>query len=63
MPDKARARPSSAPRRLIVAVTGGSGLIYAVDLLRYLRPTRVQTHLVVSSGAKQVAPGELDGGV
>ncbi len=61
--DPARARRSSRPRRLVVAVTGGSGLIYAVDLLRFLAATDVETHLVVSSGARQVAPTELDGGI
>lgn len=47
----------------MVAVTGSSGLIYAVDLLRYLARVPVETHLVVSAGAKQVAPSELDGGI
>ena len=47
----------------MVAVTGSSGLIYAVDLLRFLAGTEVETHLVVSAGAKQVAPTELDGGL
>ena len=55
--------PSTRPTRLVVGVTGGSGLVYAVDLLRYLRSTPVETHLIVSAGAKQVAPTELDGGI
>lgn len=46
-----------------MGVTGGSGLIYAVDLLTALRASAVETHLVISAGAKQVAPAELDGGI
>ena len=46
-----------------MGVTGGSGLIYALDLLGALRPTAIETHLVVSAGAKQVAPTELEGGI
>ncbi len=45
----------------MVAVTGGSGLVYALDLLRFLRGVPVQTHLIVTAGAKLVVPSELDG--
>jgi 4-hydroxy-3-polyprenylbenzoate decarboxylase len=51
----------ASARRLVVAVTGGSGLVYALDLLSYLRRVPLETHLVVSAGAKQVVPSELDG--
>lgn len=44
----------------MVAVTGGSGLVYALDLLRYLRGVPVETHLIVSAGAKLVVPSELE---
>jgi 4-hydroxy-3-polyprenylbenzoate decarboxylase len=47
-------------KRLVVAVTGGSGMLYALDLLKTLPPLAVETHLVVTSGAKQVIPTELD---
>lgn len=47
-------------RRLVVGVSGGSGLIYAVDLLTTLRRLGVETALVVTAGAKQVIPTELD---
>ncbi len=51
----------STPRRIVVAVTGGSGIAYAVDLLGGLRAVAgVETHLVVSAGAKQVLPTEVD---
>ena len=48
-------------KRLVVAVTGGSGLIYAKDLLESLQALDIETHLVVSAGAKQVFPTELSG--
>ncbi|HEX7000575.1 MAG TPA: UbiX family flavin prenyltransferase [Trueperaceae bacterium] len=48
---------------VVVAVTGASGLVYAVDLLRSLEAAAVHTHLVVTAGAKRVIPTELDGGL
>jgi 4-hydroxy-3-polyprenylbenzoate decarboxylase len=52
------------PRRVVVAVSGGSGLVYAVDLLQALAAVPgVERHLIVTAGAKQVLPTELDGSV
>ena len=48
----------SGPRRLVVGVSGGSGIPYALDLLRALRALDVETHLIVSSGAKRVMAAE-----
>ncbi|WP_284069909.1 flavoprotein, partial [Escherichia coli] len=48
------------PKRVVVGVSGGSGMLYAFDLLRTLRTLPVETHLVVTNGAKQVIPTELD---
>lgn len=48
------------PKRVVVGVSGGSGMPYALDLLRTLRALPVETHLVVTNGAKQVIPTELD---
>jgi 4-hydroxy-3-polyprenylbenzoate decarboxylase len=48
-------------RRLVVGITGGSGLIYAKDLLETLRFTDLETHLIITAGAKQVIPTELEG--
>lgn len=46
MPDIA---PHSAPRRLIVAITGATGSIYGVRLLQVLREIKdVETHLMIS---------------
>ena len=44
---------TSNKRRLIVGVTGATGIIYAVGLLKALRRLEVETHLVISK------PGEL----
>ena len=40
--------------RLVVGVSGGSGIPYALSVLRALHDLHVETHLVVSSGAKRV---------
>jgi flavin prenyltransferase len=63
VPDSRRERRPSASPKLVVGVTGGSGLIYALDLLQWLETVPVETHLVISAGAKQVIPTELDGGL
>ncbi|MGM4902410.1 UbiX family flavin prenyltransferase [Tardiphaga sp. 866_E4_N2_1] len=49
-----------APRRLIVGITGASGTIYGVRLLRLLQATDVETHLVLSRSAKITLTQELD---
>lgn len=48
-------------RRLIVAITGATGAIYGVQLLRRLRETReVETHLLLSAAGVLNAHQELD---
>ncbi len=39
---------SKPPQRLIVAITGATGVIYGVRLLEMLRGAAVETHLVIS---------------
>jgi flavin prenyltransferase len=51
---------SSLPRRLIVGITGASGAIYGVRLLRLLQANDVETHLVMSRSAKVALTQELD---
>jgi flavin prenyltransferase len=53
-------RPDNAPRRLIIGITGASGAIYGVRLLRLLGPTEIETHLVLSKSAKMTLTQELD---
>ncbi len=57
------AREKGSGKEVVVAVTGASGMVYAVDLLACLKAAEVRTHLVVTSGAKRVLPTELDGGL
>lgn len=44
--------------RIVVGVTGGSGAVYAVELLKTLRGLKHETHLVVSDVGAQVARHE-----
>ena len=39
---------SSSPRRLVVGITGATGIIYGVRALQVLRALGIETHLVVS---------------
>jgi flavin prenyltransferase len=54
---------SSHPRRLIVGITGASGAIYGVRLLRLLQTADIETHLVMSRSAKITLTQEMDIGV
>jgi flavin prenyltransferase len=51
---------NSFPRRLIVGMTGASGAIYGVRLLRLLQSTDIETHLVMSRSARVALTQELD---
>lgn len=51
---------NSHPRRLIVGITGASGAIYGVRLLRLLRAAGIETHLIMSRSAKIALTQELD---
>lgn len=44
--------------RLVVAITGSSAPIYGIRLLEVLRELGVETHLVVTEGARQTIPLE-----
>lgn len=54
---------NSSRRRVVVAMTGASGIIYALDLLTALRELSLEAHLVVTAGAKRVLPTEVDDGL
>ena len=43
---------SDRPQRLIVGISGASGAIYGVRVLEALRPTAIETHLVMSKSAE-----------
>lgn len=55
IPDK-----SSPPPRLIVGISGASGVIYGVRLLQALRPLGIESHLVVSRSAEVTLAYETD---
>ena len=48
-------------QRLIIGISGASGAIYAIRLLEVLhQQTEIETHVVVSSAAKQTISAETD---
>ena len=49
----------ASEKRLVVGVTGASGVQYAIDLLETLQTLPIETHLIVSEGAKRVLAEEL----
>lgn len=48
------------PRRLIVGISGASGVIYGVRLLQLLRMASIESHLVISRSAEVTIAHELD---
>lgn len=50
----------SKNKRLIVGISGASGIVYAVRLLELLLETEIETHLVVSRAADLTRARELD---
>ncbi|HEY6132274.1 MAG TPA: UbiX family flavin prenyltransferase [Halioglobus sp.] len=47
-------------KRIIVGISGASGIVYGVRALQLLRECAVQTHLVISKSAKLTLHYELD---
>ncbi len=46
-------------QRLVIGMTGASGIQYALDLLETIKDLELETHLIVSEGAKRVLAEEL----
>lgn len=46
--------------RLIVAITGASGVVYGKRLLEVLKEKNVETHLIVSRASEKIIEHELD---
>lgn len=46
--------------RLVVGISGGSGIVYGVRLLEELKRARVETHLIMSKAAKETLVLETD---
>ena len=51
---------SSNPRRLIVGISGASGIVYGVRILQVLQHSDIETHLVMSDSARMTLTTELD---
>jgi flavin prenyltransferase len=49
----------SHPRRLIVGISGASGIIYGVRLLEALRSSDIETHLVMTKAAQVTLAHEM----
>src|SRR4051812_27694259 len=52
--------PASRPRRLVVGITGASGVVYGVRALERLAEAGVETHLVLTRSAALTIGYELD---
>ena len=50
--------PDDTPPRLVIGISGASGAIYGVRLLELLRPTPVETHLILSQAARMTLAQE-----
>jgi 4-hydroxy-3-polyprenylbenzoate decarboxylase len=51
---------STNPRRLIVGISGASGIVYGVRILQVLQHSDIETHLVMSDSARMTLATELD---
>ena len=51
---------SSNPRRLIVGISGASGIVYGVRILQVLQHSDIETHLVMSDSARMTLATELE---
>ena len=51
---------SSNPRRLIIGISGASGIVYGVRILQVLQHSDIETHLVMSDSARMTLATELE---
>ena len=59
MPDR-KLMASKTPQRLIVGISGASGVVYGVRMLEVLREAGIETHLVMSKAAELTLVYEMD---
>lgn len=45
-------------KKLIIGICGASGILYAIDLLKELKKSNIETHVIVSDWAKQILSEE-----
>nr|TFG55544.1 MAG: UbiX family flavin prenyltransferase [Hyphomicrobiales bacterium] len=53
-------KSSAAPQRLIIGISGASGVIYGVRALEILRGMDIETHLVMSKSAELTMSYEME---
>lgn len=53
-------QPSDKPARLVVGISGASGVILGIRLLEILQPMAVETHLVISPAGRATIAAETD---
>ena len=53
-------KSSATPQRLIIGISGASGVIYGVRALEILRDMDIETHLVMSKSAELTMSYEMD---
>lgn len=51
---------SKTPKRLVIGISGASGVIYGVRMLELLKKTDIETHLVMSKSAEMTLVYETD---
>jgi len=50
----------NAPRRMVVGITGATGIVYGVRLLKALRELKIESHLIVSKAGEMTRAYETD---
>ena len=50
----------NAPRRMVVGITGATGIVYGVRLLQALRELKVESHLIVSKAGEMTRAYETE---
>ncbi|PVI02991.1 Phenylacrylic acid decarboxylase [Periconia macrospinosa] len=53
-------RTSRRPKRIVIGITGATGTVYAIHLLKVLRELKIETHLVISKWALATLKYETD---
>ena len=51
---------TTVPRRLIIGISGASGTVYGIRILKLLHDTDIETHLVMSKSAEMTLAYETD---
>jgi 4-hydroxy-3-polyprenylbenzoate decarboxylase len=53
-------KTDSPPRRMVVGISGASGIVYGIRTLQFLRNAGIETHLVMSRAAEMTLLYETD---